>query len=158
VLAIARQGLIVRGLFETAWIWAFPLPKLALTPGSLYTLGVTAMPFWTFGSLALLLLGPRLAATRAPAREAAMTRVRRRFALHLVWLAALTVTVGFTSCETRHLHVSLPLVCVLVANALHRRFDLEGLRVAQTRALIAMAVMLLACVVFTVAVYGQVRI
>ena len=159
VLSIAKQGLFIRGLVETLWLWFQPLPKIPSNPGSLYTLALTITPFWTFACVALVWLGPRSrdagsVQVSAPV-ELGGVPVRRRFALHVLWLVGLTASIGFTSCETRHLYVAVPLLCVIVANALDRRYDPSALRLAQLRAFAAVIAAIGACVVFTLLVFGR---
>jgi hypothetical protein len=160
ITGITRQGIVVRGIVETLWIWLQPLPKIALQAGSVYALGKVATPFWTLACLILAGSKPSGAIVQGSAAQAAAvaTTVVRRFPFHLIWLFVLTGVVGFTSGETRHLYAAVPLVCVLVANAVHARHDAYSLAVAQRRAAVTTTVALLACVVFTLGLFGRINV
>lgn len=150
VLDLARGGLATRAIVQTLWMWWQPLPKIALRPGSLYSLGLVATPLWTLGCLLVVALGSSV--RRVPA----MARTARRFASHLLWLAILTGMVGATSAEPRHLYSAVPLCCVLFSNMMAERFDLRALRVAQLRGILGVLGVALGCSVFTLAVFGTI--
>lgn len=150
VLGLARGGLEARAVVQTLWIWWQPLPKIALRAGSFYSLGLVATPLWTLGCLLVVTLG-------SPARHVpAVARTSRRFASHLLWLLMLTVMIGATSGETRHLYAALPLCCVIFSNMMAERFDLGALRVAQLRGILGVIGVALGCSVFTLALFGTI--
>ena len=104
VLAIARQGLVSRGLVETAWIWRVPAPQAGSDPRQACT--PSASRRCRSGPSARSLSSCSGLRSRPPARKEGGWRTTPPRAAPVrgctsSWLGALTVIVGFTSCETR---------------------------------------------------------
>jgi hypothetical protein len=158
VVEVVKQGPVVRGIVQTLWIWFQPLPKLALHPGSVYTLGKVATPLWVVACLVIAASKPRSEPGEAAARERPSAMRWGPWRPLALWVLAVTSLIGSTSGEVRHLYCVEPVVCVLLAHHAHARHDRRSLATAKLHAAATAVVMLLACTVFTLAVFGHIGI
>jgi hypothetical protein len=106
-----------RVVFRTLWMPLQPLPRILIHLGNTYHIGKLLMPVWNLALLTSVLL---LRRPRYDAGPHALP-VLRRYRWLLLWMLAMTILVGTTSGESRHLYVVLPVACVVLADVFQTR-------------------------------------
>ncbi|MGB8930860.1 MAG: hypothetical protein WCC48_06380 [Anaeromyxobacteraceae bacterium] len=144
--SIVGSSLVARGAFQTAWLPLQPLPKVAIAPGSLYSLGKTLAPAWLMGVAVLVF-------ARRPGRERLLRGPKPELWL-MGWVMAVAVAIGFTSAETRHFLCVIPVVIALAGQSALGEASDGTSRSAVKHAIAAAGMTLIGSILITAALWG----
>jgi hypothetical protein len=138
------DSLLKRGLFYTAWMPVSPLPRIVIDPWSLYSPGKTLTAVWIVAVMAVAL----------GARRGVRQKMDVFGPVLGAWVLVVTVAVAFTSGETRHFYVVIPVVIACAAASVARAARTSIATSPFRRFLSVGGAVLLVSVVLSVAVFG----